>query len=52
MEERGERELPWLRHVTHEMATLVLEHKDACKSRFVWGLCRDLIQPKRIDARL
>ena len=39
------REQPWMRHVTHQMTKLILEHKDVCKSRLVW----DLSQDKRIE---
>ena len=42
---RRMREQPWMRHVTHQMTELILEHKDACKSRLVLNLS----QAKRIE---
>ena len=39
------REQPWMRHVTHQMTTLILVHKDVCKSRLVLNLS----QAKRIE---
>ena len=39
------REQPWMRHVTHQMTTLILGQKDACKSRLVLNLS----QAKRIE---
>ena len=39
------REQPWMRHVTHQITTLILGHKDACKSRLVLNLS----QAKRIE---
>ena len=39
------REQPWMRHVAHQMTTLIFGHKDACKSRLVLNLS----QAERIE---
>ena len=39
------REQPWMRHVTHQMTTLIQVNKDACKSPLVPSLS----QAKRIE---